>query len=317
MLGRGIAPACRRPRPGWRARPGLRDRNAPARRCAACPCRRCGAGGERRRAVALAEGVVGQKRVSARERVIDRDAGRSDRDLDLGEPRGAARLLARLRDDREQRPARGTRSARRRTADRRRRAGCTSFLPGMSAAVSTATTPGAARTASRSTPSSCPAATGAPPTATCSVPSGSRMSSMKLRRARDMLRRGVVRAARGAPRAAATPRRGGQAARDIRRLPEADDRGSRRVDAPPISVSALRSRARATSSAIVGARAQVVDRREVLAPAPRSPRPRPPARRDQRLDQRLLGRARALRDRRHAAEGDARARDARAVERAT
>ena len=59
-------PACRRPRPGWRARPGLRDRNAPARRCAARPVTRCGARGERGRAVAAAERVVAAgRRLSA------------------------------------------------------------------------------------------------------------------------------------------------------------------------------------------------------------------------------------------------------------
>jgi len=48
----------------------------------------------------------------------------------------------------------------------------------MSAAVITATTPGAARTAPRSTARMVPRATGEPPTATCSVPAGSGMSSI-------------------------------------------------------------------------------------------------------------------------------------------
>jgi hypothetical protein len=57
-------------------------------------------------------------------------------------------------------------------------AGEMSLRPGTSAAVSTATTPGKVRTPARSTPVMRPLATGDPPMATCSVPSGSGMSSM-------------------------------------------------------------------------------------------------------------------------------------------
>src|SRR5580693_5103458 len=53
-----------------------------------------------------------------------------------------------------------------------------SFFPGMSAAVTTATTPGALRTSLRSRRRSVPRATGVPPTAICSVPIGSGMSSI-------------------------------------------------------------------------------------------------------------------------------------------
>src|SRR5271166_2493862 len=55
--------------------------------------------------------------------------------------------------------------------------GAMSFLPGMSAALSTATTPAAARTGARSRLFSRPQALSAMPIATCSAPSGSRMSS--------------------------------------------------------------------------------------------------------------------------------------------
>src|SRR5215831_2918729 len=53
-----------------------------------------------------------------------------------------------------------------------------SFLPGMSAAVTTAITPGALRTSLRSRRRSLPRATGVTPTAMCSVPIGSGMSSI-------------------------------------------------------------------------------------------------------------------------------------------
>src|SRR5918993_630465 len=58
------------------------------------------------------------------------------------------------------------------------KAGDTSFLPGMSDAVRTTTTPGTARTAETSREISRPRASGDWPTATWRVPSGSRMSSM-------------------------------------------------------------------------------------------------------------------------------------------
>src|SRR5918993_1007736 len=58
------------------------------------------------------------------------------------------------------------------------KAGDTSFLPGMSDAVRTTTTPGTARTAETSREISRPRAFGDWPTATWRVPSGSRMSSM-------------------------------------------------------------------------------------------------------------------------------------------
>src|SRR5215468_6989623 len=53
-----------------------------------------------------------------------------------------------------------------------------SFFPGMSAAVTTAITPGALRTSLRSRRRSLPRATGVPPTAMCKVPIGSGMSSI-------------------------------------------------------------------------------------------------------------------------------------------
>ena len=52
-----------------------------------------------------------------------------------------------------------------------------SLTPGISSAVMTRTTPGMARTASRSIPSRRPAATGEVPSAQCSVPASSGMSS--------------------------------------------------------------------------------------------------------------------------------------------
>ena len=103
--------------------------------------------GERRGAIVLAEGIVGQHVRVGRQRIVDRDAMRAGRDLELGELGGAARLVARLRHHREDDLAVKLDAVRRRRSDRRARTGPTSFLPGMSAAVSTATTPGAARTA--------------------------------------------------------------------------------------------------------------------------------------------------------------------------
>ena len=56
--------------------------------------------------------------------------------------------------------------------------GLISLRPGMSSAVSTATTPGAARTGSRSSVVTRPAAIGAKPGARCSVPAGIGSSSI-------------------------------------------------------------------------------------------------------------------------------------------
>src|SRR3984885_11766626 len=56
--------------------------------------------------------------------------------------------------------------------------GDTSFFPGISAAVRTATTPGALRTSVRSSRRSVPRATGVTPTAICNVPIGSGVSSI-------------------------------------------------------------------------------------------------------------------------------------------
>ena len=165
--------------------------------------------------------------MSAAERIVDRDVRRADRGLDLAEPRGAARLAARLAPRRRTPPGRRTRSA---PVDEHRivaaRSALTSFLPGMSAAVSTATTPGAARTASRSTPSSCPLATGAPPTAMCSRPSGSRMSSMKVALPATCFGAESCRIERRTTRSrSSSARRSGSA--DIGGLPEAGDAGLR------------------------------------------------------------------------------------------
>jgi hypothetical protein len=56
--------------------------------------------------------------------------------------------------------------------------GATSFLPGISAAVRTTTTPGAPRTASKPKLFNLPEVLVAMPIAICSVPAGSPMSSM-------------------------------------------------------------------------------------------------------------------------------------------
>src|ERR1043166_6618378 len=188
--------------------------------------------------------------------------------------------------------------------------GPTSFAPGMSAAVSTATTPGAARTAERSTPNSCPAATGAPPTARCSSPSGSRMSSMKVALPATCLGAESCRPGRRTTRIRNSSARWSCA--DMRRLPEADHAGLARRGAADLGQRLAQQRAR-DLEAVGRARAQVVDRRKVfgqrrerIVPGRRMIEPR--------LDQRFLGRACALRDARHAAEGDARAGDALAVD---
>ena len=56
---------------------------------------------ERGCAVVLAERVLGKDMAVGFERLVDRDVVLADRELELGEPRGAPRLPARLRDDGE------------------------------------------------------------------------------------------------------------------------------------------------------------------------------------------------------------------------
>ena len=219
---------------------------------------------ERRRAVVLAERVVGQDARLGRERVVDRDLRRSDRGLDLGEPRRPARLLARLAPPRRTPPGRRTRSCSSTNTGSSPAIGLTSFLPGISAAVSTATTPGAARTASRSTPSNLPGRDRR--AADRDVQQALRLADVvdEGRRCRRHASARSRAASRGAPRAAAIPRRGGQAAPTSAASLWPTTRVCC-VGVPPISVSALRSSARAASSAVLRARPQVVDRREVLA----------------------------------------------------
>src|ERR1044072_3033564 len=186
----------------------------------------------------------------------------------------------------------------------------TSFLPGISAAVSTATTPGAARTASRSTPSNCPLATGAPPTAMCSRPSGSRMSSVTAALPATCFGEESCRIERRTTRSrSSSARRSGSA--DIGGLPEAGDAGLLRRGAADFGQRPAQQGARDIQT-ISGARAQIVDRREVLANERDRVVPilRPV---EAPFDQRFLGPARAFRYRRHAAERDARTGDARAV----
>ena len=132
------------------------------------------------------------------------------------------------------------------------------------------------------------------------------------RAAGDVLAALIVRASGGAPRAAAI------LGAMVRLRRHCSPRGNRprassASSAPPISVSALRSSARAVSTRYAALARMVVDRREVLGER----RDRVVPRRrvvELRLGQRLLGRARALRGRRHAAKGDARAGDARPVD---
>ena len=102
---------------------------------------------------------------------------------------------------------------------------------------------------------------------------------------------------------------------DIRRLPVADDRGSaastcRRSRSAPCAAARAPPR-RDSARSRAGRRSARSPRR-----APRSPSSQSAGRRICFSISAFSARARALRDRRHAAEGDARAGDARAVERA-
>ena len=97
--------------------------------------------------VAAPEGIVVLHPLAADERVGDRDRRRLRLDVDPGEPRRPARLVARASDDGEQRLAVEHDLVGRRTSGSSANTGAISFLPGISAAVRTATTPGAARTA--------------------------------------------------------------------------------------------------------------------------------------------------------------------------
>src|SRR6266567_6626067 len=187
----------------------------------------------------------------------------------------------------------------------------TSFTPGILDAVSTATTPGAARTASRSTPSNCPAATGAPPTAICSSPSGSRMSSMKVALPATCFGAESCRIERRTTRSRiSSERRSGCA--DTGSLPDADDAREVRGRAGDLGQCTAQQRARRVKP-ICRACPEVIDRREILCQRGDG---RVPFLRlvEMPLDQRLLGCACSFRDCRHPAEGNARARDARAIE---
>ena len=132
---------------------------------------------DRGRRVAAPERIVVLNSRAADKRIRDRDRRRSRLDVDLGEPRRPARLVARARDDCEQEPGRGTSHLVRRTeAHRRKPAQCRScpeYPP-----------PSEQRRRRRRRgpppgPSSsvCREALFAMPIAICSVPAGSPMSS--------------------------------------------------------------------------------------------------------------------------------------------
>ena len=150
VLGRACGPACRRPRPAWPARPGPRDRNGPARRCRCGPVRRCGApaSAAARRRRARMRHASGTR--SCRPPAPRRSSSRAGRSSYSTMASSAARArLARCR-RRRRRTATGREHRPRPSAkigSSPGRPGSTSLSPGMSAAVSTATTPGAARTA--------------------------------------------------------------------------------------------------------------------------------------------------------------------------
>ena len=98
--------------------------------------------------------------------------------LDDREPRGAARLVDGARGDGEDRLADDTGRASSRRSDRRRSPDRSRSCPGTSFAVSTATTPGAARTFARSIDLMRACARSLKPIAACSVPRTSGMSSV-------------------------------------------------------------------------------------------------------------------------------------------
>ena len=136
---------------------------------------------ERGGAVALAECVVGQHVL------VGAPAHR--RPMTHGVPIAVSTLASRaarracvagLAPRPRTRPGRGTRSARRRTPDRRRRPARRRSCP--ECPRRSAPRPRRAPRAPRRDPrrADCPRATGAPPTAMCSRPSGSRMSSMNV-----------------------------------------------------------------------------------------------------------------------------------------
>ena len=214
---------------------------------------RCGAVGERgvarRRARTCSRAGRALSAASASSTVTQRRAGRV---LDLGEPRGAARLRRASRPPRRRATGRGTRSApsakigsscshrarrrsrrecRRRSAPRRRRARCAP--------------------PSRSMPSDCAGARSARRRPRCAASLPAR-GCRRCRRAlpATCLRRGRARSGRRTTRSRNLL---GAAVRLKRHRPPPANPTTRvsRVEVPPISVSALRSSARATSSAVV------------------------------------------------------------------
>ena len=193
VLGRGMDDACRRPRPAWRTRSGLRDRNAPARRRVNSRARAGAAppSAPRRDRRAAWSAAPAHRPGWRAPSSMSRIAG-SALDLDR-RALGGARAPHRGSSPRPA-PAAGRRYSTWSSAN------SGSSLPapgdvvlaGMSAAVSTATTPGAATAGDRSSLLQAAVRDRAQPSAACSVPARLRHVVDIERLAGDVLQRAVV-----------------------------------------------------------------------------------------------------------------------------
>ena len=182
-----------RPRRGRRARPGLRDRNAPGRRPGTCP--RAGAARPRspppRRHGRTRSPAAPFRRAPSASSTVTLGASRLDLDRRQASRRGARHRGSSATTAKSAWPWKETSSTAKSGSSPK--AGETSFFPGMSAAVRTATTPGRRAHRSKIECGNAPARHRRLPTATCKRAVGLADIVDVLGRALHMLGGGIMR----------------------------------------------------------------------------------------------------------------------------